>query len=102
MAISFVRSSKIAVGSNYRISGDLTLDGSYGAGGYALTAALFGHRNTLNSVEVAISNTGFLSVYRPSTLKLQFYKVGAAGALTECVAGDLSSAAVVRIHTLGK
>lgn len=102
MAVSFVRSSKVAVGSQYRISGDLTLDGSYGAGGYTLTPALIGHRNILNSVETTISSSGFLCVWRPSTLKLQFYKVGAAGALTECASSDLSSAATVRIHTLGK
>ena len=101
MAVTFTRVTKRAAGSRYIIAGDLALDNAYPTGGYAVTPALFGHRNAITSVDTTISTGGFLAVYVPSTLKIKFFKVGSAGALTECATTDLN-ADTIRLHVTGK
>jgi hypothetical protein len=101
MAVTFTRVTKRASGSRYIIAGDLALDNSYPTGGYAVTPALFGHRNSVTSIDTTISTGGFLAVFVPPTSKLKFFKVGAAGALTECATTDLNTD-TIRIHVTGK
>lgn len=101
MAVTFTRLTKRAAGSRYIIAGDLALDNAYPTGGYAVTPALFGHRNSVTSIDTTISAGGFLAVFVPSTNKLKFFKVGSAGPLTEVASTDLN-ADTIRIHVTGK
>lgn len=102
MAVTFTRvGSPRSTGARYLIAGDLALDNAYPTGGYAVTPALFGHRSTITTIDTAVTTNGFISSYVPSTKKIKFFKVGAAGALTECGTTDLNGDAV-RLHITGK
>jgi hypothetical protein len=102
MALAFSRVSKASIGSQYQIITDVTLDGSYASGGYAITPAKLGHRNSITHVHDAITSTGFLARWVPSTQKLMIYKTPTSGALTECASSDLSSSATIRLVSQGK
>jgi hypothetical protein len=82
---------------------DVTLDGSYSAGGYALSNAGLGMYGAPDMVDPqVITGQGFSPGWNRGTGKLMMFK-SAAGAspFTECVAGDLSTAVVVRCEALG-
>lgn len=82
---------------------DITLDGSYAAGGYALVNASLGLASAPDMLDpVVATGQGFTPIWNQSTGKLMMYKSAAiAGAHTECVAGDLSSAVVIRCECIG-
>jgi deoxyhypusine synthase len=82
---------------------DITLDGAYAAGGYALTNAQLGMLVTPDMVDpIVTTGQGFTPEWNKTTNKLLMFKTAAgAGAHAECVAGDLSSAVVVRCEVTG-
>jgi hypothetical protein len=82
---------------------DITLDGNYAAGGYALTPASMGMLAAPDMVDPQIvTGQGFAPQWNKGTAKLQMFKNAAgAGALTECANTDLSSAVVVRCEVTG-
>lgn len=84
---------------------DITLDGSYAAGGYALTPASLGMEAAPDMVDPQIVTTtgqGFIPSWNQQTGKLQFFKNAAgAGAFAECVAGDLSASVKCRVEVTG-
>jgi hypothetical protein len=83
---------------------DVTLDASYAAGGYALTPASLGFATAPNMVDPQVVTTagqGFVPSWNQQTGKLQMFKVGAAGAMTECVNTDLSASVKVRLEVTG-
>jgi hypothetical protein len=82
---------------------DITLDGAYGAGGYALNNNQMGMLAAPDMVDADIkTGQGFTPIWNQSTGKLQMFKsAGAAGAHTECVAGDLTNAVIVRCEVTG-
>lgn len=85
---------------------DITLDGSYAAGGYALAAAGLGMEAAPDMVDPQVVTTvgaGFIPSWNQQTGKLQMFKTGAAlsGVLAECVAGDLSASVKVRCEVTG-
>lgn len=102
MALAFTRLHRFAEGNRYLIVQQVTLDGSYASGGYALTPTQVGHRNQITNISTGVSKNGYISAFDTTTQKLKFYKVGAAGALTECVSGDLSSSDYVILNIWGK
>jgi hypothetical protein len=83
---------------------DITLDAAYAAGGYALTPASLGFETAPNMVDPQVVTTagqGFVPSWNQQTGKLQMFKVGAAGAMTECVNTDLSASVKVRLEVTG-
>lgn len=81
---------------------DVTLDGSYAAGGYALTASQLGVLTIDNINASMVSGHGFVPQWVSSTGKLKVYKsAGSAAALTECANTDLSTSNVVRCEVIG-
>lgn len=83
---------------------DVTLDAAYGAGGYALTPNSLGMLAAPDMVDpqvVTTAGAGFVPSWNQQTGKLQMFKVGAAGALTECVNTDLTAAVKVRLEVTG-
>lgn len=103
MAATFSFLTKRAVGSRYEIAGDITLDNSYPTGGYAVTAALFKHRNSISTIPATISAGGYTLVYVPSTSKIKVFRVGAINSpLAEVPNTTDLSAEVARIHVTGK
>lgn len=83
---------------------DVTLDAAYAAGGYALTPASLGFETAPNMVDPQVVTTagqGFVPSWNQQTGKLQMFKVGAAGAMTECVNTDLTAAVKVRLEVTG-
>jgi hypothetical protein len=82
---------------------DITLDGAYPAGGYALTNAQLGMLSTPDMVDpVIITAQGFTPDWDKTNNKLKMFKsAGVAGAHTECANTDLSSAVVVRCEVTG-
>ena len=83
---------------------DLTLDAtSYAAGGIPLTNAQLNCIQAPDSVDAEFSTgQGFAPNWVPSTSKLIIFKNAAgAGAFTECVAADFSTAMKVRLTVVG-
>jgi hypothetical protein len=82
---------------------DITLDGSYASGGYALDNRQLGLIQAPDSVDpYMVTGDGFTPTFVASTNKLKIFKsAGAAGAHTECVAGDLTSSVKVRCDVTG-
>lgn len=106
---------KKGVAGNMRLNiVDITLDGSYAAGGYAITAASCGV-GTIHHISPVMSTSGdttkgLLPVYDPATGKLRIYKTGGTttvtsgnGNLTELATNDtlISSSAKVRCVVIG-
>jgi hypothetical protein len=86
----------------------LTLDGSYGAGGYALSNAGLGVLDTPDSIEMqyvhATATSDFLPVYDKVNNKIKIFKTGAVvgTTLAECVAGDITSGHSIRCVVKGR
>lgn len=82
---------------------DVTLDGSYSSGGYALSNASLGLLANPSSIDLDVGTAqGFTPVWDTANHKLKMFKsAGAAGAHAECAAGDLSTAVVVRLTCRG-
>jgi hypothetical protein len=82
---------------------DITLDGSYASGGYAVTAASLGVLG-IDSLDCNwATGEGFTAAYVTSTGKIKCFKNAAgAGAFTECVNTDLTSSMKVRVTVIGK
>jgi hypothetical protein len=103
MAATFVRVTKRAAGSRYIIAGDLTLDNSYPTGGYAVTPALFGHRNAITSIDTTATVGGYTLLYIPSTAKVKVFRNGAINSpMAEVPNTTDLSAEVARLHVTGK
>ena len=74
----------------------ITLDGSYGAGGYALTNSSLGMLDTPDNIIMtyvhATATSDFVPVYDRANNKIKVFKSGASGStLTECVSGDITT-----------
>jgi len=87
---------------------DVTLDGSYGAGGYALSNAGMGVLSTPEAVECssyrhATATSSNVGVWDPANNKLLFFESGTAvsAPLVECIAGDITTAHKVRLTVKG-
>lgn len=70
----------------------IVFDASYTTGGYAITAANLGFSNGITTgpqgITVAGATGGFICGWNDATSKLQVYKVGGAGAATECAGNE--------------
>lgn len=104
MAIAYARVA--TYGDKYQTITDITLDGSYGAGGYALTNASLGMLATPDNVvpQVITPATGLMAEWDKTNNKLKMWKTGSATSaiFLEAGAGDMSSATVVRVEATGK
>lgn len=81
---------------------DITLDGAYAAGGYALTNSALGMAAKADMIDpMVITAQGFDAAWDQVNNKLKMWKSGSTSAKAECVAGDLSSAVVVRCEVTG-
>src|SRR5689334_19397192 len=80
-----------------RTSVEITLDGSYAAGGYQLSNSGLGMLTNPASVQLTVrSGQGFTPVYDKANNKLKMFKTAAgSGAHAECVNTDLSSSVIV-------
>jgi hypothetical protein len=80
-----------------RTSVEITLDGSYSSGGYALSNSGLGLLTNPASVQLTVrSGQGFTPVYDKANNKLKMFKSAAgATAHTECANTDLSSSVIV-------
>lgn len=81
---------------------DITLDGSYASGGYLLDPKQLGLLAIDSIAGYMTTGEGFDCSYVSSTTKLKFWKVGAAGAKTECASGDLTSSMKCRVEATGR
>lgn len=104
MAIAYARvNKKPDLG---RVIVDITLDGSYAAGGYALDntqLGLIGNPVNMDLTYVhATATNDFVPVYDPANNKIKVFKSGTAGAtLNECVSGDITSSHKIRATVQG-
>jgi hypothetical protein len=81
---------------------DITLDGSYAAGGYALNSNQLGMLQKPDMIDPAvITAQGFDAAWDQPNHKLKMWKSGSSSAKAECVGADLSSAVVVRCECTG-
>ena len=83
---------------------DITLDGSYSAGGYALTPASLGLLAAPDMVDPILrSGQGLVPVWNQSTGKLMMYRTGAVVStpLQEAVNTDITTAFIVRCEVTG-
>jgi hypothetical protein len=74
----------------------ITLDGSYAAGGYALSNPAMGMLDTPDNINMtyvhATATNDFVPVYDRANNKIKVFKAGTAGAtLNECVNTDITS-----------
>lgn len=85
-----------------RTTVDITLDGSYPANGYVISAASCG-MFSIDSLDAWFTTgEGFACAYIGSSGKLKMFKNAAgAGAFTECANTDLTSAMKVRCDVAG-
>lgn len=102
MAIAYARVSKKADS----VTTDITLDGSYAAGGYALDNAQMGLLKTADNMDLtyihATATSDFVPVFDPANNKIKVFKSGTAGAtLNECASGDISSSHKIRATAYG-
>lgn len=89
-----------------RVITDITLDGSYSAGGYALDNTQMGLLSNPKTLDLqythATATNDFVPVYDPVNNKLKVFKSGTAGAtLNECVSGDITTSHKVRAVAYG-
>jgi hypothetical protein len=92
MALAFTRTDiniKIAGGRRFRVV-EVTTDGAYAAGGYAITAANLGLEGAIELVIPGGGTGGFVPGWDHANKKLKFYKTGSAlsGELAECAANE--------------
>jgi hypothetical protein len=85
---------------------DITLDGSYSAGGYILDNKSLGMLSNPTNLVLNYNHTtatsDFVPVYDPDTNALKIFKSGTAGAtLNECAGGDITSAHKIRATAYG-
>jgi hypothetical protein len=85
---------------------DITLDGSYSAGGYALDNAQLGLIAPAQNMDLtyihATATSDFVPVYDPVNNKIKVFKSGTAGAtLNECASGDITSSHKIRATVHG-
>jgi len=85
---------------------DVTLDGSYGAGGYAVSNAGLGLLSNADAMDISYSHptaaSGNVAQYQPVTNKIMIFEAGtAAGPLAECSAGDITSSHKMRVVAKG-
>lgn len=85
---------------------DITLDGSYGAGGYAIDLKAIGMLDTPDHVECNYNHqTATLtlnSAYDYANNKLKFFKSNTAAAPTEAASGDITASASCRLVATGR
>lgn len=100
MAIAYTRVQSYP--DSYTNIVDVTLDGSYASGGYVLDPKALGVL-AIDAIDASfVTGEGFVPEYVASSSKLKIFKVGAAGAMTECASGDLTSSMKVRCTVLGR
>ena len=104
MAITYAR--VVTDPTSNRVTTDITLDGSYAAGGYALDNGQMGVISTPANYELtyihATATNDFVPVYDPANNKIKIFKSGTAGAtLNECASGDITSSHKIRATSLG-
>jgi hypothetical protein len=86
---------------------DITLDGSYAAGGYALDNPSLGIVGNPTNVDCntyvhATATNDFVAVWDPANNKVKVFKSGTAGAtLNECVSGDITTSHKIRATVTG-
>jgi hypothetical protein len=85
----------------------ITLDGSYAAGGYALSNTGLGMLDNPDEIEMtyihATATSDFVPVYDRANNKIKIFKSGTAGAtLNECAGGDISSSHSIRCIVMGR
>lgn len=86
----------------YKAIIDITLDASYASGGYALSNSSLGMLAKPDMLDFEVrTGDGFVPRWDQANNKLKMFKVGAAGALTECVNTDLTASVVVRAEVTG-
>ena len=82
---------------------DMTADGSYASGGYAIAPKDVGMLS-IDSIEAyEKTGQGNIAQWDPTNSKLRVFQTGAAlsGVLSEAIAGDLSTANVFRLVVKG-
>ena len=82
---------------------DMTADGAYSSGGYAIAPADVGMM-TIEDIEAhQKGGAGNLAHWDPANSKLKIFQTGAAvsGPFSECIAGDLSTSDVFRLVVKG-
>lgn len=85
---------------------DITLDGSYTAGGYALDNGSMGMLSNPTGMDLtyvhATATNDFVPVWDPANNKLKVFKSGTADAtLNECVGANITSSHKVRATVYG-
>lgn len=85
----------------------ITLDGSYAAGGYALTNSSLGMLDNPDHINMqyvhATATNDFVPVYDKTNNKIKIFKSGTAGAtLNECVSGDITSSHSIICEVRGR
>ena len=101
MAIAYATVARYP--DRYNVITDITCDGAYAAGGYALTASQLGVLSIDGADAESVTGDGFTPCYVASTGKLKIFKSAAvAGQHTEAVAADLSTANKFRLTVTGK
>lgn len=106
MAIAYARVTKGCRPDQGMMMTDITLDGSYAAGGYALDNASLGLIGQAQSMDLeyihATATNYFQPVFDPVNNKIKIFKSGTAGAtLNECASGDITSSHKIRVSAYG-
>lgn len=70
------------------VKSTITFDASYTTNGYVVTAAQFGFPNAFLEGPAGTTVGGFVAAWDDTNTKIKCFKVGAAGALTECAANE--------------
>jgi hypothetical protein len=85
-----------------RATVDVTLDTSYPANGYVLSASQLGMISVDNVVPVMSTTEGVLPVYTAASAKLKIYKAtGTATPFTEIASTDVTASTKVRCDVTG-
>ena len=86
-----------------RATYDITLDTSYPAGGYVLSASQMGMLSVDNVVPVVTTTEAVMPTYTSGTAKLKFYKTGSAlsGVFAEIASTDVTASTKVRVDVTG-
>lgn len=85
----------------------ITLDGSYAAGGYALTNSSLGMLDTPDFISMdyihAAATNAFVPVYDRANNKIKVFKSGASGStMTECASGDITASHSIECEVQGR
>lgn len=82
---------------------DMTCDGSYASGGYAITAANVGMVSIDNITASDATGQGNVASWIPADAKLKVFQgsATASAVLSEAVSGDLSTSNVFRLQVTG-